>query len=153
MPFSTIPVAPMLIGITSTFLFHILWHSIWRSTYLLIFSSLLLDIVVTLDSHINYQTPFCRAIAWGPRRPWPPFGEKVQQNRPFYSPNFEDILYFLTLFNITIPRIFQPHFTWHNFISQLTCSCISIAGGSKNTNLVIPCLCIHENTKYFICFK
>ena len=27
MPFSTIPVAPMMIGITSTFLFHILWHS------------------------------------------------------------------------------------------------------------------------------
>ena len=56
MPFSTIPVEPMMIGITSTFLLHILWHSIWRSTYLL--SGLLLDVVVTWDSHINYQTPF-----------------------------------------------------------------------------------------------
>ena len=28
----------MMISITSTFFSHILWHSIWRSTYLLIFS-------------------------------------------------------------------------------------------------------------------
>ena len=35
---STIPVAPVMTGMTSTFLFHVLWHSIWRSTYLLIFS-------------------------------------------------------------------------------------------------------------------
>ena len=33
---STIPVAPMMTGMTSTFLFHSLWHSIWQSTYLLI---------------------------------------------------------------------------------------------------------------------
>ena len=39
----------------------------------------------------------------------PPFGKKVQQNRPFYTPNFEDILLFciyLTLFNIIVPKNF-----------------------------------------------
>ena len=36
--FSTIPVAPITIGTTSTFFYHILWHSVCRSTYFDIFS-------------------------------------------------------------------------------------------------------------------
>ena len=56
--FSTIPVAPMMTGMTSTFLFHSLWHSIWRSTYLLIFlCGLLLDVVVTWNGHIYDLVP------------------------------------------------------------------------------------------------
>ena len=55
---STIPVAPMMTGMTSTFLFHTLWHSIWRSTYLLFFSvAFLLDVVVTWNGHIYDLAP------------------------------------------------------------------------------------------------
>ena len=55
---STIPVAPMMTGMTSTFLFHILWHSFWRSTYLLIlFCDLILDVVVIWNGHINDLAP------------------------------------------------------------------------------------------------
>ena len=93
-----------------------------------------------------------RAIVRGP-----PFGEKVQQNRPFYTPYFEDILYFFKQYLILLsPKIFSLALLgimlYPNLIS---CSCISktFAGDFKSTNLVIPCLCIHENTKYFICIK
>ena len=55
---STIPVAPMMTGMTSTFLFHNLWHSIWRSTYLLIFSvAFFWDVVVTWNGHIYDLAP------------------------------------------------------------------------------------------------
>ena len=55
---SIIPVAPMMTDMTSAFLFHILWHSIWRSTYLLIFSvAFFLDVVVTWNGHINDLAP------------------------------------------------------------------------------------------------
>ena len=55
---STIPVAPMMTGISSTFLFHNLWHSIWRSTYLLhLLCGLLLDVVVTWNGHIYDLAP------------------------------------------------------------------------------------------------
>ena len=49
-------------------------------------------------------------------------GEKVQQNGPFYTPNFEDILIiciYLTLSNIIIPKNFQRRFTLHNLIPLL----------------------------------
>ena len=48
----------MMTGMTSTFLFHSFWHSIWRSTYLLIFScGLLLEVVVTWNGHIYDLAP------------------------------------------------------------------------------------------------
>ena len=98
-----------------------------------------------------------RAVARGSGGPGPPFGEKVQQNRPLYTPNFEDILLFciyLTLFNIIILKNFHPHFTQHNFIPLLDFLSVHIQNfGFKGTNLVIPCLCKHENIKYFICIK
>ena len=54
----TIPVAPMMTGMTSTFLFHILWNSIWSSTYLLIFSVAFFWIfVVTWNGHIYDLAP------------------------------------------------------------------------------------------------
>ena len=87
--------------------------------------------------------------------PAPLLGKRSSKT-PFYTPNLEDILYFVTLFNIIIPKNFQPHFAWHNFMNQfdfLFMISKSFAGGFKSTNLVIPCLCIHENTKCFICIK
>ena len=55
---STIPIAPMMTGMTSTFLFHSLWHSIWRSTYLPhLLCGLLLDVVVTWNGHIYDLAP------------------------------------------------------------------------------------------------
>ena len=55
---STIPIAPMVTGMTSTFLFHSLWHSIWRSTSLLVYlCGLLMDVVVTWNGHIYDLAP------------------------------------------------------------------------------------------------
>ena len=55
---STIAIAPMMTGMTSTFLFHIVWHSIWRSTYLLnLLCGLLLDVVVPWNGHIYDLAP------------------------------------------------------------------------------------------------
>ena len=54
---STIPVAPMITGMTSTFLFHSLWHSIWRSILAYLLCGLLLDVVVTWNGHIYDLAP------------------------------------------------------------------------------------------------
>ena len=55
---STIPVAPMMTVITSTFLSHIL--VLYLETHILahFLSDLLLDVVVTWDSHIDDHTSF-----------------------------------------------------------------------------------------------
>ena len=54
----TIQVAPMMTGMTSTFLFLILWHSIWRSPQACSSSPwLFLDVVVTWNGHIYDLTP------------------------------------------------------------------------------------------------
>ena len=49
-----------------------------------------------------------RTVAWGGA--WgtlpPPFGEKVQQYRPFYIPDFEDAFIILYLFNV-ISTVFE----------------------------------------------
>ena len=63
-----------------------------------------------------------RAIAGGLEGPGPPFGEKVQQIHPFTPLILRIFLLFciyLTLFNIIIPKNFQPFFTQHNFIPLL----------------------------------
>ena len=55
---STIPVAPMMTGMTSTFLFHSLWHSnleIYILAHLL--CGLLLVVVVTWNGHIYDLAP------------------------------------------------------------------------------------------------
>ena len=54
----TIPVAPMMTGMTSTFLFHSFWHSICE-IYILphLLSGLLLDVVVTWNGHIYDLAP------------------------------------------------------------------------------------------------
>ena len=50
---STIPVAPMMTGMTSTFLFHSLWHS----TLAHLLCGLLLDVVITWNGHIHVLAP------------------------------------------------------------------------------------------------
>ena len=60
---------------------------------------------------------------------------------------------YLTLFNIIIPKIFKPYFTLHNFVPLLNFLFMHIqkfCWELKGTNLVIPCLCMHQNTKYFV---
>ena len=52
----------------------------------------------------------------------PLLGKRSSKMDPFTPPNFEDnfiICIYLTLFNMTIPKNFQPRFTRHNFIPLL----------------------------------
>ena len=95
----------------------------------------------------------------GGRGPWLPLlgkrSSKVDHFTPLILRIFLIFCIYLTSLNVIIPKKFQPHFAWHNFILLLfyiSCPCIFkiFAGGFKGTNHVISCLCIHENIKYFI---
>ena len=100
-----------------------------------------------------------RAVArGGAQGPWPPLlGKRSSKIDPFTPLILRIFCIFLTLFNISIPKFFNLTslgiILYPNFL--ISCSCISktFDGGFKGTNLVIPCLCIHENSKYFICIS
>ena len=73
----------------------------------------------TQNVHIN-DTIQCRAVARGAWGALTPLLEKRSSKiDPFTLLILRIFCIFLTLFNIIIPKIFQPHFAWYNFISQL----------------------------------